>query len=519
MSFAELQPFVTNPDSPVYCLRDLPEEVTSVLFAYVSRSANSFRENLRALLGEEGIAAATGSTAPSTGLGAYGFDPASETARRFHEKWVVGYGHASVAEHSVLHYGLEQVSILATKLLEDARLASYTEKSTRYQYFGRDTVRHDPDLAASPLGPACEAGLLAQMDAYRDTFAALDAFLRRKVPPKPDTNPKAYEAALHAQVCDAARYLLPLATRTMVAVTVNAREAAWMITKLLSSPLAEARELGLALRAEGRKICPTLLRHADANAFLPAAAGLAMTAAAEIPRTASGPGLAANGVRLVSATPDPAGLLGASALDHLLGLWLAEHGHADLAATRRHLAGQTEAAKLELLDRLHAAMGPHDVPPRAFEGLHATFEVTVDYGAFRDIQRHRIGLQLNPLLDTSLGYETPDEIVEAGLEPAYRQQMERSAELYARAAARFPVQAQYLLPLAWRKRVLFDWDLREVAHFVRLRSAPQGHISYRRLAWQMRDAVVAAYPFAAPFLPVDRNRYALGRLEAHGRVE
>jgi len=505
MAFAELAPFVTNPDAPVYCIRDLPEEVTSVLFAYVSRSPKTFRENLRALLGEEGLTATAGATAA--------FDPASDKARAFHEKWVVGYGHASVAEHSVLHYGLEQVSILATKLLEDARLASYTEKSTRYQYFGRDTFHRDAELWAGPHAQACEAGMVGLMDAYREAFSALDAFLRRKVPPKADANPRAYEAALHAQVCDAARYLLPLATRTMVAVTVNAREAAWMITKLLSSPLAEARELGGAMRAEGQKICPTLLRHADASAFLQAADALAFDAAAAIP--APSPGPAGNAVRLISATPAGS----ADALDHLLALWLAEHGRADLGATRRHVAGLPQAAKLDLLGRLHAAMGPHDVPPRAFEGLRYTFEVTVDYGAFRDIQRHRIGTQLNPLLDASLGFETPDEILEAGLATAYDEQMARAADRFERVARTHPVQAQYLLPLAYRKRVLFDWDLREVAHFVRLRSAAQGHISYRRLAWQMRDAVVAAHPFTAPFLPVDRNRYALGRLEAHGRVD
>ena len=510
MPFAELAPFVTNPDAPVYCIRDLPEEVTSVLFAYVSRSPKTFRENLLSLLGEEGLDGLT-----SGGTATRAFDPASEKARAFHEKWVVGYGHASVAEHSVLHYGLEQVSILATKLLEDARLASYTEKSTRYQYFGRDTFHRDADLWAGPLADACEAGLVGLMDAYRATFEALDAFLRRKVPPKADANPKAYEAALHAQVCDAARYLLPLATRTMVAVTVNAREAAWMITKLLSSPLAEARELGLALRAEGRKICPTLLRHADASAFLRTADALAFQAAEAVPLPEPDPGAAANGVRLVSATPDQAD----DALDHLLALWLAEHGRTSLEATRHHVAGLPPADKLDLLGRLHAALGSHDVPPRAFEGLRYTFEVTVDYGAFRDIQRHRIGTQLNPPLDASLGFETPDEVIEAGLEAPYREQMERAADLFGRVARTHPVQAQYLLPLAFRKRVLFDWDLREVAHFVRLRSAPQGHISYRRLAWQMRDAVAAVHPFAAPFLPVDRNRYALGRLEAHGRVD
>jgi len=259
-----LEHFVTDTQAPVYCIRNLPEEVASVLFAYVSRSPSSFRQNLESLLGEEGIEA---------GVATAAFDPASEKARAFHEKWVVGYGHSSVAEHSVLRYGLEGVSILATKLLEDNRLASYTEKSTRYQYFGRDTWLRDPALAASSFGAECEARLNALMDLYRDTFDKLDAHLRRRHPPKPGAKPGPYEAALKAQVCDAARYLLPLATRTMLAVTVNARAAAWMITKLLSHPLAEARFLGLAMREQGRRVCPTLLRHADESPFLQATRG------------------------------------------------------------------------------------------------------------------------------------------------------------------------------------------------------------------------------------------------------
>jgi thymidylate synthase ThyX len=490
-----LAAFLTNPDAEIYCIRDLPEEVVSVLFAYVSRSPNTFRENLATLLGEEGLI--------GTATEGERFDPASETARRFHEKWVVGYGHASVAEHSVLHYGIERLSILATKVLEDNRLASYTEKSTRYQYFGRDTVYRAPELWGSPHAEACEAVVGGLMDLYRELFAEVDAHLRRKVPRPARVKPRPYEAALHAQVCDATRYLLPLATETMVALTINARAAAWAITKLLSHPLAEMRALGEAMRAEGLKICPTLLRHADPSEFLQdSRADLRAT----LPSTGDDApdGEAPNGVQLLDATDD--------GLDRLVAALRYEHQGGALSALRREVAAWPVARKHDLLKTILGRMGPHDPLSRPFEALRYTFEVVVDYGAFRDIQRHRIGTQLNPGLDPWLGYEIPEDIIEAGGEARYREAMSRAADLYARVATDAPDAASYVLPMAYRKRVVFDWDLREVAHFVRLRSAPQGHLSYRRIAWQMRDAVVARHPFVADLLPVDREAYPLGRL-------
>jgi thymidylate synthase ThyX len=502
-----LRPFLTDADAEIYCIRDLPEEVVSVLFAYVSRSPRSFRENLVTLLGEEGIASPADVD---------GFDPASEKAARFHKKWVIGYGHASVAEHSVLHYGIERLSILATKVLEDNRLAAFTEKSTRYQYFGRDTFYRDPALWSGPHADACEAGMNHLMDSYREVFEHVGAHLRAKHPPKPDVKPRLYEAALHAQVCDASRYLLPLATETMVAVTINARSAAWAISKLLSHPAEEMRVLGARMREEGLKICPTLLRHAEANAFQGALRDEATAYLdAELPGApdksetmeTSGPG---NGARLLRVDED--------ALDHVVAGLLAEHGPEGIEAISRRLASQTEAMKLALLERVHAAMGPHDQCPRAFERSNYSFELTVDYGAFRDIQRHRMATQINPTLTPALGYETPEEILEAGCGALYDEAMERAGSLFDAVAITHPVQAQYLLPLAYRKRVVFDWNLRELAHFVKLRSAAQGHISYRRIAWQIRDLVVEAQPWTAPFLPVDRERYPLGRLEAYGQT-
>jgi len=146
---ALLAPYVTNLDRPVFVLRNLPEEVVAVLFAYYSRSRLDLRTNLLRLIHDQDLDVDPACTAAALDEGQLSL--AREKARQFHEKWVVGYGHASVAEHAVAHVAIEEVSILASKVIEDARLASYTEKSTRYVQFEPDSyypLTDLPDTAA-----------------------------------------------------------------------------------------------------------------------------------------------------------------------------------------------------------------------------------------------------------------------------------------------------------------------------------------------------------------------------------
>ncbi|MGH7378238.1 MAG: FAD-dependent thymidylate synthase, partial [Candidatus Methylomirabilales bacterium] len=148
---ALLRPYVTNLDRPVFALRNLPEEVVAVLFAYYSRSRETLRANLLKLLREGDLDLAGGT--PPAEPDDQGLAAAREKARQFHEKWVVGYGHASVAEHAVAHLALEDVSILASKVVEDMRLAAYTEKSTRYVVFEKERYYRPAAVMASPLAP------------------------------------------------------------------------------------------------------------------------------------------------------------------------------------------------------------------------------------------------------------------------------------------------------------------------------------------------------------------------------
>src|SRR5215211_6835452 len=130
---AALKPYVSNTERPVFVVENLPEEVVAVLFAYYSRSKESLRRNLLKLLIDKDLDMTSRIVVEDSDNEKLAL--AKEKAKQFHEKWVVGYGHASVAEHAIAHIAIEDVSIVTSKIIEDNRLASYTEKSTRYVVF------------------------------------------------------------------------------------------------------------------------------------------------------------------------------------------------------------------------------------------------------------------------------------------------------------------------------------------------------------------------------------------------
>src|SRR3954471_22977610 len=136
---ARVAPYVSSLTDDVFALSGLPEEVIAVLFAYYSRSRDDLRTNLARLLADQELGVGGDAARPALAL-------ATEKARAFHEKWVVGYGHASVAEHAVVHLAIENVSIVVSKHIEDLRLASYTEKSTRYVLWDEDSFHRLPEL-------------------------------------------------------------------------------------------------------------------------------------------------------------------------------------------------------------------------------------------------------------------------------------------------------------------------------------------------------------------------------------
>jgi thymidylate synthase ThyX len=497
---AMLAPYVTNVEQPVYALRNLPEEVVAVLFAYYSRSRDSLRRNLLKLLQERDIDVEAHRA--SSSLGETDLTEAKEKARQFHEKWVVGYGHASVAEHAVVHLAIEDASILATKIIEDNRLASYTEKSTRYVLFDDNKFYRVARLMQSPFAALYEDTVRLLLHTYVTSVPRVVEGIKARVPRRTGQGERAYETACRAKAYDLLRYLLPASTLTNLGLTINARALEHLLTKLLSHPLAEARDLASAVKREAVKVVPTLLKYADYNAYLAETDRAMRQLGREL--FAEEEPLATPPVSLVRFPEDAEEQLAAAMVFGYSGLPWPQ-------VVER--VGKLHASQRQrIIDEYLQRRGPHDQPLRALEHLYYTFDIVLDYGAFRDIQRHRMATQTRQDLSTRYGYSVPEEIVTYGLGDVFQACMTRAADAHTCIAEQFPLEAQYVLPLAYRIRVLFTWNLRELCHFIQLRSARQGHTSYRRIAQEVYREIERIHPTLARYIRVNLEDYQLGRL-------
>jgi thymidylate synthase ThyX len=497
---AVLTPYVSNVNRPIYALKNLPEEVVAVLFAYYSRSRESLRRNLLKLIQERDIDLELRINASSREEAE--LTAAKEKARAFHEKWVVGYGHASVAEHAVVHLAIEDVSIIATKLIEDTRLASFTEKSTRYVLFDDQRFFRVPRLMQSPHAGLYTATVRSLLDTYVALVPKVVGCIKARAPRRAPQNERAYETACSARAYDLLRYFLPASTLTNLGLTINARALEHLLTKLLSHPLEEARAIGMAMKIEAEKVVPTLLKYADCNPYMVETDQAMRQLGQEL--AAQRESMETPAVTLVR-FPE-------AAEEHLAAAIL--YGYSDISwvqvVDRVDKLGRD--ARGRIIDAYLQRRGPHDQPLRALEHLYYTFDIVLDYGAYRDIQRHRMATQTRQDFSTRHGYSVPEDIVAYGLGDIFHQCMAQAGKAYDRIAEEHPLEAQYVLPLAYRVRVLFTWNLRELSHFIQLRSAKQGHPSYRRIAQQVYEEIERVHPLLGRYIRVDLADYQLGRL-------
>lgn len=449
------------PNLRIYHLNDIEPEIRAVTFAKCSRSPLAFDEIAKELTAEK--------------------------ASEFHEKWVVGYGHSSVAEHAVLSLALENVSILATKIIEDNRLASYTEKSSRYQIFDHDKLYKPKKLMESTHRETFENAINKLMSTYLQIAPAMKNFL----------TPRTDQAALKGRICDNIRYLLPVATTTNLGMTINARNLEHAICKMLSHPLDEAREIGIELKKIGSTVCPTLIKYADRNKYL-----------AETPtdmekevKTIFGDAPSSSAGRQTEKSDDVELVeYDKNAVEKILAAILYRFSNYPYKQAMERAKLLTMEHRENLLEKLHDKMEKFDWPLRELEHVYYTFDITMDYGAFRDVQRHRICTQTNQLLTADLGFSTPPEIVEAGLQKEYLEAVTIAEAAWRKIAPDFPEEAQYVLPLACRKRTLITANLREMHHFIKLRSGKLGHFSYRKIAQKCFEKIKAVHPELAQYI-------------------
>jgi len=514
---AALAPYFGNGEEPIFVLTNLPETVKGALFARYSRSAKSLR---RLFLDEfhDGV---------EGGAEAAGAGPGRERAERLYRRVFDQYGDDSVAQLGGAHIACEGVSNILTKVLERGRLMSYLEQSTRYvPYTDRPGGRWKYVVPAELEDDADRRAFETTLDRAFETYARwiepLQEYFRARYPQAATDSDAVYRAVIRAKALDTLRGLLPAATRSNVGIYGSGQAYEMLLLRMRAHPLAEAREVaGLMLR-ELRRVIPAFLQRVDRpdrgvrwSDYLGARERETRALASELADAhADDP---RDEVTLTEFDPDgeikvvAAALYPASELpfDRLVGV------ARGMTTEGRIRVLQTYAGNRE--NRRHR-------PGRAFEHASYTFDVLSDYGAFRDLQRHRMLTLDWQDLTTRHGCAPPSAPVEdVGALADWKRMMDASAELHERLARRHsPAVAQYAVAMAYHIRFYMRLNAREAMHVIELRTSPQGHPAYRRVCQRMHRliadqaghrAIAAAMTFA------DHSAVELERLASERAID
>ncbi|MDP6497353.1 MAG: FAD-dependent thymidylate synthase [Dehalococcoidia bacterium] len=413
-----------------------------------------------------------------------------EKAADFHERWVLGYGHASVAEHAVVHLAVENVSRLAVDTLEDNRLASYTEKSSRYQVMPEDYFYIPEELAKYPaLKKEYEAACQGLFEGYFKLIDGCMDHLRETTPRIATERDGAFNGRLSRIATDHCRAVLPAATLTNVGVTANARVLEHAIAKLVSSELTEEQHLGDAVREQGRLITPTLIKYADKVDYLAGASGLQLDQARRLGFPDEEPaadgsvsGASAPEVRLVH--------WDRKGEEKLAAALLYRHSNLSYDEVWERVKDLGPESRQAIIEESAAGLGPHDAPLREFEVVDYSFEFILDYGAYREFKRHRMMSYLPQPLTVAHGYRIPPVVAQAGLESEFEQTVRPAEEVYWKVREASPLAAQYLVTHAHNRRVVSKFNLRECYHLFKMRTSDEAHFSIREpMVEAMRLAV------------------------------
>lgn len=516
-----LERYVTNTSSHIFVLRNLPEVIKGALFSRYSRSnlglrslllkefiSNDEETSFAAIVGQEDE---RDKTQPNQ-------DAAIKKAQNFYDRILDGYGDDSIGELGGTHVAIENVSMLAAKMLEDSRIGgSPLEKSTRYVYFDQKVndeylFYREPVLMTSAYRDLYVNTCNMLFETYSKLIPPLTAMIEEKMPKDEAISKAAYTAALRAKVLDCLRGLLPAGTLTNMGVYGNGRFFEQLIHKLHVSNLVEIQDIGKRMHEEIAKVMPSFIRrsdlahhtHQDFSRFINAMNGeiKAVTERnAEAIERSEEPG-----VRLISSDPD-AVLKVAAAL-------LYANSDKSLDDLYRHCKQLPEEELARILDAgCGARENRRQKSPRALEHANFTFEILADFGVYRDLHRHRMLTQERQLLSCNYGFYVPREIVGTTLEDEYIEAMQKAKEAFDIIAAELPEEAQYLVPQGFNVRWYFHVNLRALQWLCELRSAPAGHASYRLVAQLLAKQVSEAYPaFERFFKFVDYEGYELGRL-------
>lgn len=512
-----LRRYFTNLDQPVFALVNLPEVVKGALFARYSRSPKSLRRLfLDEFVGELDI---SGDATIDATVGL-------RRAEELYDRIFFEYGDDSVAQLGGVHLACEQASNLLTKVLEWGRIMSYLEQSTRYIAYdarlgGRYRYHRDPEVLRSELGTRYVGDMDRLFESYADLLPPMQDFFRQQFPKQDSDSDFVYRQAIRAKAFDSLRGILPAASVSNVGIYGTGQAYEHLLLRMRSHPLPEARSYAELMLTELRKVIPSFLKRvdlADRGGAWSDYMESTRTSMEEISEALFGstePAPAAD-VELVEFDPDAEVRLVAAML----------YAHTDLSD--RQL--EERARSMSVDDRLsvmRAYVGDRTnrrhKPGRALERAYYRFDVLADYGAFRDLQRHRMLTIEWQRLTANHGYDLPEAVEAAGHGGTFESAMARSAALFEAMDPHFPSQASYAVSLAYRIRFMMQFNAREAMHMIELRTTTQGHPAYRHVGQEMHRLIAdqAGHKAVAEMMKfVDNSpEPALERLDAERRAE
>ena len=465
-------------ETDVYAVHGADPEVLAYAMAKYSRSSLTLRESLKEI--------------------------SASRAEQFLNTFYFQYGHRSIADLAHVAFAIERLSLLAAIELVDEQRWDGQERSTRYQNF-KKSGWYTPSFADAAHRERYTAAIDALFAAYEKVSAGAFSHLKERTARPDDMPQEAFDRTLRARAFDVARYLLPLATNTSLGQIVNARTLETQISRLLSTETAEVRDLGERLRnaasgaawnvdpnAKEVRVAPTLVKYATPNKYEMETRHDLAQAAAELLR---GEDIAAS--PLVDLIDDsPASEL---EIDIAAGL-LYPVCHFPYRQIREAVAAQPARRRSELVELGLRHRSRHDEMLRPFAAAQGfRFDILMDIGGFRDMHRHRRCVQLRQHYTSAHGFDLPEDAEAIGIRSEYDTAVQAA---FAAAGALEPAgnDWRYLLPLGTRCRALFQMDFAEAAYISELRTQPQGHYSYRRVAWAMYEAVAKKHPSLAKFI-------------------
>jgi thymidylate synthase ThyX len=523
-----LRPHFSNLDRPVFALINLPETVKGALFARYSR----YQGTLRRLFLDEFADDVAGTPMRADG-------DEGERAGKLYERIFLGYGDDSVAQLGGAHIACEWVSNVLTKLLQRPRLGAYLEQSTRYIAYDAPMPSPDPARPSyryyrdAELGPEYTAAMDALFGIYAEALPRVAGWAENEFPRTEGEAPIAYQRAIKAKALDLLRGLLPASSLSHMGIFASGQTYEQLILHLLAHPLPEAQRYGRMILDEIKAVMPSFVsrverpeRGGEWIAYLESRARVGERWAGRL-----GLGL---GVGLDEGTTAAADAVGPSVRllhvdgdeDDLLTALLFESTTAGADEIRDAVGHLGDGDRQALLsDFVGARANRRHRPGRGFEALRYRFEIVADYGAFRDLQRHRMLTVQWQSLTPDLGADVPEQVELAGCGDEYRRALELSAAEYARLAAEGqPLTAPYALCLGYRIRFVLDLNAREAMQLIELRSGREGHPSYRAVAHEMHTQIASVHPaVAAAMTHVDtetepRLERILSEIRTHARA-